>query len=159
MIRAVAVFESSKVLTGFVTLTQNVKGKTIIQAHIKGLKPNTKYAWHIHEAGDLRHIGCKGACAHYNPYNQVHGGLTSKTRHVGDLGNITTDDQGNANTKITTSVKLSGKYNVIGRSIVIHAKPDDLGKKGTEESMTTGSAGQRIACGVIGYASDSKLYF
>tara|TARA_R100001163_G_C5067878_1_gene207354 strand:- start:4638 stop:4781 length:144 start_codon:yes stop_codon:yes gene_type:complete len=47
----------------------------------------------------------------------------------------------------------------MGRSIVIHKLPDDMGRGGTPESLKTGSAGARIACGVIGYSKRSELYF
>ena len=48
-------------------------------------------------------------------------------------------------------VRLTGKYSVIGRSIVIHQKEDDLGNGNDNESLITGNAGKRIACGIIGY--------
>ena len=35
---------------------------------------------------------------------------------------------------------------------VIHADVDDLGKGGHELSKTTGNAGGRLACGVIGFS-------
>jgi len=161
-IEGVAVL-NSKYLSGYVTLKEKSK-ETVIQAHISGLKPNRKYAWHIHEAGDLRtskkKSACSGACAHYNPRHKKHGGPHSRERHVGDLGNLTTNSRGESKSRVTLgSVKLRGKYSVIGRSIVIHAFEDDLGRGGTVESTKTGSAGARIACGVIGYSDRSKLYF
>lgn len=36
--------------------------------------------------------------------------------------------------------------------VQVHADPDDLGKGGFQDSLTTGHAGGRLACGVIGYA-------
>lgn len=43
-----------------------------------------------------------------------------------------------------------GPLGIVGRSVVVHANSDDFGLGGTEVSRTTGSAGPRIGCGVIG---------
>jgi Cu-Zn family superoxide dismutase len=46
-----------------------------------------------------------------------------------------------------SDVKLSDLY---GRSMIVHADPDDLGQGSAPDSKTTGASGARIACAVIG---------
>ena len=46
-------------------------------------------------------------------------------------------------------VDLIGERSVIGRGFVVHSDRDDLGKGGDAESLKTGNAGDRLACGVI----------
>lgn len=98
-------------------------------------------------------------------------------RHVGDLGNVEASADGVAKVNISDKqIQLSGANNIIGRTLVVrihieimnnitnilrqffnlllflqvHADPDDLGTGGHELSKTTGNAGARLACGVIG---------
>ena len=128
--------------------------KVVIKGNLKSTKyKNSSHGIHIHEAGDLSEK-CMGACGHFNPYNKQHGGPTSKERHVGDLGNIRFDARGVAKFRMEDSlVKLRGtKANVIGRSVVIHEDMDDLGMGNHNDSLTTGHAGKRITCAVIGYS-------
>lgn len=89
-----------------------------------------------------------------NPFGKGHGAPEDSDRHVGDLGNFKTDGQGNAKGSVSDSqIKLIGEHSVLGRTIVVHAGTDDLGKGNTEESKKTGNAGARPACGVIGIAN------
>ena len=101
--------------------------------------------------GDLSD-GCTSSCSHFNPFNTNHGGRHSKERHVGDLGNVISKNKlakGSFHDKMI-SLDLKSKCCIVGRCIVVHADRDDLGKGGDEESLKTGNAGKRLACGVIG---------
>ena len=90
--------------------------------------------------------------------NITHGGLDSKVRHEGDLGNITSRD-GRAKGILmakTLSLNPKGPTFIVGRMIIVHADRDDLGLGGDEESLKTGNAGKRLACGVIGFQEPPK---
>lgn len=138
---------------GVVRFREKLNNLVEIDLDISGLRKNGIHGFHIHEYGDLTE-GCKSACKHFNPYNVTHGGPDSKIRHVGDLGNIKADIHGKCNYKFTDHrIKLKGRNNIIGRSVVIHDKEDDLGEGGGHESLKTGNAGKRIACGVIGISN------
>jgi superoxide dismutase, Cu-Zn family len=146
--KAICVLHQNK-YKGYILFTE-LKNYTKIEVKLSGLPPG-KRGFHIHEKGNLMD-GCKTLCAHYNPFNTNHGGLNKKDSHVGDLGNLEVDTNGNVDCILKAKkVRLSGEHSVIGRSIVIHDKEDDLGKGGNEESLKTGNAGSRIACGIIGY--------
>lgn len=71
-------------------------------------------------------------------------------RHVGDLGNIRTNENGEADVNIKDFIiSFTGKNNIIGRAIVVHSGEDDLGKGNTTLSASTGNSGDRWACGII----------
>ncbi|EYC36421.1 hypothetical protein Y032_0898g2935 [Ancylostoma ceylanicum] len=77
--------------------------------------------------------------------------VRGSSRSRGDSACIFLYDQGDTVISISDSViSLTGQHNVIGRAIVIHADPDDLGRGNSELSKTTGNSGARVACGVIG---------
>ncbi|KAJ1820341.1 Superoxide dismutase [Cu-Zn] [Coemansia sp. RSA 2671] len=149
---AVAVLKGASTVAGTVTLTQvDPSQPTKIQAKLTGLTPGN-HGFHIHEFGDNTN-GCTSAGPHFNPFGLTHGAPTAETRHVGDLGNIVADEDGVATLVMEDrQVTLFGQHSVIGRTVVVHALEDDLGKGGHELSATTGNAGDRLACGVIGIA-------
>ena len=67
------------------------------------------------------------------------------------MGNIEADASGKGvYDREDEEVMIYGEDTVIGRSMVCHAKPDDVGEGGDDESLKTGNAGARLACGVIG---------
>ncbi|EFX79040.1 hypothetical protein DAPPUDRAFT_231065 [Daphnia pulex] len=121
----------------------NVKGE------VTGLTPGD-HGFHVHEFGDYTN-GCMSAGPHFNPTAVEHGGPTDEVRHVGDLGNIVANESGVATVDIKDCLlSLSGVNGIIGRTVVVHADPDDFGKGGHELSKVTGNAGARVACGIIG---------
>ena len=149
--KAVAVFDS--MIHGTVTFEEEGK-YVIIDVKLKGLSKNSLHGFHVHEAGDLTDK-CESMCAHFNPYNKQHGGPDSKERHVGDLGNLKSDKNGNVNVKFKDSmIKLKGKANIIGRGLIIHADEDDLGEGTNQASKINGNAGKRIACAIIGISKN-----
>ena len=135
---------------------------------MKGLTPGL-HGFHVHQFGKFSFIsltrfhfllsgnlieGCKTAGPHWNPEGVTHGGPGDDVRHHGDLGNIEADNDGNGTLEVTDDrLMLYGPHSIIGRSMVCHADVDDLGKGGHELSLTTGNAGGRVACGVIGIAA------
>jgi len=149
--KAVAVLSGDSSVAGTVTFTQSsALGPVTVSAKIKGLDKDAKRGFHIHQLGDLSG-GCVSASSHFNPFGKTHGSPTDSERHVGDLGNIQSNSTGYAVFSFEDKLlSLNGPLSIIGRSVVVHAGTDDLGKGGDDESLKTGNAGGRAACGVIG---------
>ncbi|KAF7548628.1 hypothetical protein G7Z17_g6928 [Cylindrodendrum hubeiense] len=172
MVKAVAVLRGDAKVAGTVVFEQETESApTTITYNITGNDANAERGFHIHTFGDNTN-GCTSAGPHFNPFGKTHGAPTDDTRHVGDLGNIKTDSEGIAKGTLTDSlVKLIGPQSIVGvrtpsyylqelirlttsqRTVVVHAGTDDLGKGGHELSATTGNAGLRPACGVIGISN------
>ncbi|KNC53270.1 superoxide dismutase, partial [Thecamonas trahens ATCC 50062] len=121
----------------------------VVHVVISGLSAGL-HGFHVHAFGDLSQ-GCKSAGGHFNPEGCTHGGPLDAVRHAGDLGNVLASASGMvACTFADKHISLSGPRSVVGRAVVVHADPDDLGKGSAADSKTTGNAGARVACGVIG---------
>jgi len=153
--------ETATGVTGMVTFTQTDAETVTIEYEVKGLAPG-KHGFHVHEKADFSN-GCASAGPHYNPFGKWHGGQDDEERHVGDLGNVVAGEDGVAKGTVTDKlIKIFGEYTVIGRSMMIHADEDDLGRGDpagwpevppppapAQHTKTTGNAGARIGCGVI----------
>ncbi|KAG2308445.1 hypothetical protein Bca4012_082458 [Brassica carinata] len=147
--KAVAVLKGNSDVEGVVTLTQEDTGPTKVNVRITGLTPGP-HGFHLHEFGDTTN-GCISTGPHFNPNNMTHGAPEDEIRHAGDLGNIIANADGVAETTLVDDqIPLTGPNSVVGRAFVVHELKDDLGKGGHELSLTTGNAGGRLACGVVG---------
>ncbi|GMH07099.1 hypothetical protein Nepgr_008939 [Nepenthes gracilis] len=147
--KAVAVLKGNSNVEGVVTLTQEDDGPTTVNVRVTGLTAGP-HGFHLHEFGDTTN-GCISTGAHFNPNGLTHGAPDDEIRHAGDLGNIIANADGVAEAIITDKqIPLSGPNSVVGRAFVVHELEDDLGKGGHELSLTTGNAGGRLACGVVG---------
>ncbi|KAJ6843157.1 superoxide dismutase [Cu-Zn], chloroplastic [Iris pallida] len=147
--KAVAVLKGNTQTEGVVTLLQEDDGPTTVKVRVSGLTPGP-HGFHLHQYGDTTN-GCISTGPHFNPNGLTHGAPDDEVRHAGDLGNIIANAEGVAEaTILDTQIPLSGPNAVVGRAFVVHELADDLGKGGHELSLTTGNAGGRLACGVVG---------
>lgn len=127
---------------------EQTPGGVVVTAMVSGLNPNQKHGFHIHEFGDISDPAGQATGDPYDPEGHDHVLPNGDhVGHAGDLGNLHADAEGNATyTKTFGSLTIAGTKNpVLGRGVIIHAKPDDGGQP-------TGNAGARIAQGVIGVA-------
>lgn len=158
---AVAVFKGGPV-EGEAVAAHHPSGQgTVLHVHLTKV-PKGEHGFHIHRAGDLRGEGCKGACDHFHVGRPCrHGSAPSHRhtrrhrytteRHSGDLGNI---PSASPTHPFRCSYHLADfpPEALWGRSLIVHADKDDLGKGSHEDSGTTGHSGSRIACSIFGRA-------
>lgn len=126
----------------FSTVADGVK----VSARLSGLKPLQEHGFHVHEKGDCSSPDGMSAGGHFNPLGQPHGHHAAGARHVGDMPNVKSDANGNAEVEFTVKgVELAtgGAADILGKAVIVHANPDDY------TSQPAGNAGPRLACGVI----------
>jgi Cu-Zn family superoxide dismutase len=125
---------------------EKVDGGVKITAHITGLTPG-KHGFHVHEYGDCSAPDFTSAGPHFMAPGESHGAPTDSTSHQGDMGNLVADADGVAHLEwVDPHMSLDGPHSILGRSVILHEKEDDL------TTQPTGNSGGRIACGVIGLA-------
>jgi superoxide dismutase, Cu-Zn family len=122
---------------------EQVGNKVRVVAQVVRLPANGEFGFHIHEKGDCSSGDGMSAGGHFNPYGKPHG--QGAERHAGDLPNLKSDAKGRARLSVEMDIVTlkPGPANIIGRSVIVHAQPDDY------RTQPTGNAGARLACGVI----------
>jgi Cu-Zn family superoxide dismutase len=118
--------------------------KIRIQAHVTGLTPG-EHGFHVHDSGDCSAADASSAKGHFNPASKNHGHHHGHERHAGDLPNLVANAQGHAMYQQDVALLTldNGTHGILGRSVVIHADPDDYA------SQPAGNSGKRVACGTI----------
>lgn len=123
-------------------MVTNQGNAVAIRGILTGLEPGSVHGFHVHQVGECSLPDFASAGDHFNPTRAPHG------EHLGDLPNIKADKDGHATVdalvKGPTLIDPDGApTQIVGRSLVVHAAPDD-GK-----TQPFGESGSRIACAVI----------
>ena len=134
---------SGSTVAGSVTFTP--RGDRLrIEARVSGLTPG-EHGFHVHESGDCSAPDASSAKGHFNPAAKPHGHHGGSEHHAGDMPNLVADASGNASlvAELGQLTLAEGATGIVGRSVVIHADPDDY------KSQPAGNSGKRVACGTI----------
>ena len=116
----------------------------MVHAQLSGLKPGAEHGFHLHEKGDCASTDGTSAGGHFNPDGQPHG-PQGAAHHAGDMPALKADADGKVDVKFMLHgpTLTAGPASINGRSVIVHANPDDY------TTQPTGNSGARIACGVI----------
>ncbi len=121
------------------------EGQIVLELTVENAPPGL-HAVHIHEKGDCSAPDAMSAGSHWNPTGEAHGMWGHPPYHRGDIGNLEVGKDGKGTMMLATNLwTISGapEKEIAGRSIVIHANPDDF------VTQPAGNSGARIGCGVI----------
>jgi Cu-Zn family superoxide dismutase len=133
-------------ITASGTLTLHaVSAGVEIKGDVRGLAPGSTHGFHVHEKGDCSAPDASSAGPHFNPTGAPHGKAGAGPHHLGDIPNITADQQGVARVDVVVQGATldTGEASIRGRALVVHHDPDDYA------SQPSGNSGARDACGVI----------
>ncbi len=115
------------------------------RATVTGLAPNSEHGFHVHEKGDCSAPDGTSAGGHFEPHGKPHGPQDAP-HHAGDMPSLKADAAGRATAefKLENATVAPGDASVVGKAVIVHAKPDDF------RTQPSGDSGARVACGVIG---------
>jgi Cu-Zn family superoxide dismutase len=123
-------------------------GKVSMSATFSGLTPG-EHAIHLHEKADCSAADATSTGGHWNPTAQPHGKWGDQGGyHLGDIGNFTADENGNATVVFETDRWCIGcgdpSRDILGKAVIVHQGSDDF------TSQPSGAAGPRVSCtGII----------
>lgn len=146
---------------GSASLTET-EGGIEVRANLRGLEPGF-HGFHVHEAGvcdpEAREGG--GRAPFSSAMGHLAGDGADHGAHAGDLPTVLVRKDGTASlTVVTDRLRLPDVRDQDGSALMVHAMRDNQaniperykseGKAGPDaETLDTGDAGDRVACGVI----------
>ncbi|TSB48254.1 superoxide dismutase family protein [Alkalicoccobacillus porphyridii] len=143
---------------GLVSFLRAPDGNLHVEASVNGLGPGF-HGFHIHEAPACDHEHDEGAFTsaegHYDQDGNSHGD------HAGDMPALFVNEDGTAQMTFSFD-RVTTEELIDETTVMVHADPDNYGhipdryqsddqeEPGPdEESLSTGDAGDRVACGVV----------
>ena len=131
---------------GEVLFRQTMKGGLNVDIKVQALTRGL-HAVHIHQYPSCDPPDFRTAGMHLNPDSKQHGWRNPAGHHAGDFPqNIEVDAEGNGHLNVTLydlNLGADSAHSILGKSIVIHDRGDDM------RTDPSGDSGNRIACGVI----------
>ena len=136
-------------IVGTATLS-DVNGRLVVRVDATDLSPGF-HGFHIHGVGSCEPPDFASAQGHFNPDGADH------ADHAGDLPNLLVMADGTASMRVVTDrASVADLLDGDGTAIIIHADPDNhahiperYADEPDEDTLATGDAGARIACGVV----------
>ena len=119
-------------------------------ARVDGL-PAGFHGFHIHTVGDCSADDFTSAGGHFNPANASHPG------HVGDLPVLLVNEDGSGTlATVTDRFSVRDLRDDDGSAVIVHELPDNYANipdryaaEPDAETLSTGDAGSRLACGEV----------
>lgn len=131
----------------------NIQGSVTLEAGDDGVEieimlaegPPGVHAIHLHEKADCSDITGNSMGPRLNSQEKAHGLPKAAEHHLGNLGNVTIDDNGQAVFEATVAnanLKANDPMSLLDRALVLHSKRDTGKGK-------AGQASPPIACAAI----------
>ena len=126
------------------TVSFQQKGEQVVmKVKATHLTPG-EHAIHLHEKADCSAPDATSTGGHWNPAGHDHGKWGAEHFHMGDIGNLVANANGEATLTFSTDKWCIGcqdeSKNILNKAVIIHAKADDF------HTQPTGNAGGRVAC-------------
>ncbi|WP_059102956.1 superoxide dismutase family protein [Shouchella shacheensis] len=144
---------------GEVHFSEQESGQTMVNVEVEGLPAGGVHGFHVHENNACDADDSEGAFmsagSHYNPEDTDH------ANHAGDMPPLFVNEDGSAAMTVVVD-GFTPEDLVENGAVIIHEGPDNVGNipdryqseeqeepGPDEETLSTGDAGDRLACGVI----------